>query len=62
MPWALYFGERTPGTYVIESMLDPKMTLDAVRKGLIHEHVTSLFYWEAKSYFYEAQLVTLLLY
>jgi hypothetical protein len=43
-----------PGTYGIESVLDPRINLDVVEKGLIHENVTSLFYRKAISYFYEA--------
>jgi len=53
-PQSLYSRERTPGTYGIESVLDPRMTLDTVEKGFIYKHVTSLFYRKANSYFYEA--------
>jgi hypothetical protein len=53
-PRSLYPREKDPGTYGMESVLDPRMTLDAVEKMLIHEHVTSMFYRKAISYFYEA--------
>ena len=53
-PRSPYPRERTSGTYRIESVLDPRMTLGAVEKGLIHEHDTSLFYRKVISYFCEA--------
>jgi len=52
-PRSLYSREGTSGTCGRESVFDPRMTLDAVEKGLIHEHVTSLFYRKAISYFNE---------
>lgn len=53
-PRSLYPRERTSDTYGIESVLEPRMTWDAVEKGLIHEHDNSLFYRKMISYFYEA--------
>jgi len=46
-PQSLYPREMVPSTYGIESVLDRRMTLDAVEKGLIYEHFTSLFYRKA---------------